>query len=235
MIRRPPRSTLFPYTTLFRSILRRREHPDRPGRSPPPIGRPIGNVRTGPHVVEWIGGGQGRPRPRNRVRMAFRCSSCLISLAFKISSILSGVNSRNSASSIAPRRSSSPASSQTPLQSRHTSTRTSPASSPSMRPPQLGQTSGLSESKPRYFVSSLFRLELPVRVRISFLSRKIPLHVGQTSTSTVRRCERRDSLRRGDQSFGHSRASRIFFGATDRVRQARAEETFALQKGYRSG
>src|SRR5258708_15032530 len=27
MIRRPPRSTLFPYTTLFRSILERRERP----------------------------------------------------------------------------------------------------------------------------------------------------------------------------------------------------------------
>src|SRR3712207_8630691 len=29
MIRRPPRSTLFPYTTLFRSHLR---HPEHPGR-----------------------------------------------------------------------------------------------------------------------------------------------------------------------------------------------------------
>src|SRR5258705_6011803 len=28
MIRRPPRSTLFPYTTLFRSLLRRQEHVD---------------------------------------------------------------------------------------------------------------------------------------------------------------------------------------------------------------
>src|SRR2546422_11340016 len=26
MIRRPPRSTLFPYTTLFRSLVRRRQH-----------------------------------------------------------------------------------------------------------------------------------------------------------------------------------------------------------------
>src|SRR3712207_7561284 len=32
MIRRPPRSTLFPYTTLFRSDL---EAPERPGRLPP--------------------------------------------------------------------------------------------------------------------------------------------------------------------------------------------------------
>src|SRR5258708_21304699 len=34
MIRRPPRSTLFPYTTLFRSRRRRRPRPHR-GRSPP--------------------------------------------------------------------------------------------------------------------------------------------------------------------------------------------------------
>src|SRR5437868_9799734 len=30
MIRRPPRSTLFPYTTLFRSPVRYRRAPDRP-------------------------------------------------------------------------------------------------------------------------------------------------------------------------------------------------------------
>src|SRR5438105_10262250 len=30
MIRRPPRSTLFPYTTLFRSELRLGVHPERP-------------------------------------------------------------------------------------------------------------------------------------------------------------------------------------------------------------
>src|SRR2546426_8778902 len=43
MIRRPPRSTLFPYTTLFRSRCRRRPgppggHPLR-ARRPPPSGR----------------------------------------------------------------------------------------------------------------------------------------------------------------------------------------------------
>src|SRR2546422_4872450 len=31
MIRRPPRSTLFPYTTLFRSVLRSRRRPDAHG------------------------------------------------------------------------------------------------------------------------------------------------------------------------------------------------------------
>src|SRR2546422_3089171 len=38
MIRRPPRSTLFPYTTLFRSLLAaaRAQHGERPGRVPAP-------------------------------------------------------------------------------------------------------------------------------------------------------------------------------------------------------
>src|SRR2546427_4142892 len=34
MIRRPPRSTLFPYTTLFRSPLALRGRPGRPGEGP---------------------------------------------------------------------------------------------------------------------------------------------------------------------------------------------------------
>src|SRR3712207_7097441 len=33
MIRRPPRSTLFPYTTLFRSLARVRMHAQQPGRA----------------------------------------------------------------------------------------------------------------------------------------------------------------------------------------------------------
>src|SRR5438270_7481402 len=35
MIRRPPRSTLFPYTTLFRSLDRERQRDRRPGRRRP--------------------------------------------------------------------------------------------------------------------------------------------------------------------------------------------------------
>src|SRR2546421_8527571 len=34
MIRRPPRSTLFPYTTLFRSVSAEARHPDRPVTRP---------------------------------------------------------------------------------------------------------------------------------------------------------------------------------------------------------
>src|SRR2546430_8344944 len=44
MIRRPPRSTLFPYTTLFRS-LRRLLHDRPPGRAPPvPVRRLLPEV-----------------------------------------------------------------------------------------------------------------------------------------------------------------------------------------------
>src|SRR5438067_10364085 len=42
MIRRPPRSTLFPYTTLFRSRRRRVDHDDRgPAGSCPDIGAEV--------------------------------------------------------------------------------------------------------------------------------------------------------------------------------------------------
>src|SRR5690349_23227758 len=50
MIRPPPRSTLFPYTTLFRSPLRRGGRPGRPGTR----GRPLARA--------------DRPRPRRRDR-----------------------------------------------------------------------------------------------------------------------------------------------------------------------
>src|SRR3712207_8436561 len=40
MIRRPPRSTLFPYTTLFRSWRRRRPSRDQGGRHEHHVGRP---------------------------------------------------------------------------------------------------------------------------------------------------------------------------------------------------
>src|SRR5256886_11563234 len=43
MIRRPPRSTLFPYTTLFRSLPRRLDE-ERP-RHPRPTVEPVANVR----------------------------------------------------------------------------------------------------------------------------------------------------------------------------------------------
>src|SRR2546422_3693727 len=79
MIRRPPRSTLFPYTTLFRSLAamvappphsggpaRRLHAHDRAvaGTGPPPArpGRPVRAAqRPGPRVHRRIGPDQRRP------------------------------------------------------------------------------------------------------------------------------------------------------------------------------
>src|SRR5256884_9480422 len=66
MIRRPPRSTLFPYTTLFRSIgldAGEREiegpgmpeaagTPARPGLADSAAGKEFGTARTAPHSTE---------------------------------------------------------------------------------------------------------------------------------------------------------------------------------------
>src|SRR2546430_8599986 len=57
MIRRPPRSTLFPYTTLFRSGIDRVRLPDRPLRGlAVPVGDPgralLGHRRSEEHTSE---------------------------------------------------------------------------------------------------------------------------------------------------------------------------------------
>src|SRR3712207_7102897 len=64
MIRRPPRSTLFPYTTLFRSASRAGPRADRPAADEPPASgaaprgsgaRPLGprgDVRSEEHTSE---------------------------------------------------------------------------------------------------------------------------------------------------------------------------------------
>src|SRR2546430_6113836 len=49
MIRRPPRSTLFPYTTLFRSRCTR--HQPRTRHARPETGGPRGWIRGTPHTV----------------------------------------------------------------------------------------------------------------------------------------------------------------------------------------
>src|SRR2546430_8663407 len=55
MIRRPPRSTLFPYTTLFRSACRSRGRGARPARVDPP--------GADAQAVEGAPGSEGRARP----------------------------------------------------------------------------------------------------------------------------------------------------------------------------
>src|SRR5438132_1753122 len=54
MIRRPPRSTLFPYTTLFRSVGSRRDRRELPEEWAPraEAGRPGGGTRSEEHTSE---------------------------------------------------------------------------------------------------------------------------------------------------------------------------------------
>src|SRR2546430_11763821 len=65
MIRRPPKSPLFPYTTLFRSVRRarlghpQRRPPDRHGRR----GRPAGRVPRNPNRQPGPARGRGAGRP----------------------------------------------------------------------------------------------------------------------------------------------------------------------------
>src|SRR3712207_7319509 len=71
MIRRPPRSTLFPYTTLFRSDGQRLERVSgldtcaaHPVVALERGQRPVGGSPSG-HRVPWVTGRAGRRRPRS--------------------------------------------------------------------------------------------------------------------------------------------------------------------------
>src|SRR2546429_5967683 len=70
MIRRPPRSTLFPYTTLFRSVQSAALHPHLP--TTPPATRTKGQEREVPPLVEGAcNPGEENPyrgQPRNQDR-----------------------------------------------------------------------------------------------------------------------------------------------------------------------
>src|SRR3712207_8483596 len=93
MIRRPPRSTLFPYTTLFRSVRR-----GGPGRAAPVGARQEGAARrTDParlrrpnladqrpvHLAVWaaLGTAARRDRPRDRKSTRLNSSHANISYA----------------------------------------------------------------------------------------------------------------------------------------------------------
>src|SRR2546426_4054997 len=69
MIRRPPRSTLFPYTTLFRSHRatrrRTRGRPRPPAAAPRPTGRP----RSADHVRTGSAGKGSTARDRKSTRL----------------------------------------------------------------------------------------------------------------------------------------------------------------------
>src|SRR3989442_9679709 len=82
MIRRPPRSTLFPYTTLFRSVRDgtpgRHRHPEE--AAPPSRERvdPVGEARTGTLL------GTAEPRPFRRDRKSTRLNSSHVRISYAV-------------------------------------------------------------------------------------------------------------------------------------------------------
>src|SRR2546430_12403986 len=98
MIRRPPRSTLFPYTTLFRSVHRRRRlvgvlrRPAGEHQHPPPRGA---DVRAVPMVRGVGGGAGGRDRKSTRLNSSHsQISYAVFCLKKKIWSITSTARAR---------------------------------------------------------------------------------------------------------------------------------------------
>src|SRR3712207_7878229 len=90
MIRRPPRSTLFPYTTLFRSV-RRGAGGGREARSPG--GRPPGRRALGPGFAlparregdaEKMGGRSGEDTAELHSRPYFGCPLLLLKKKHRI-------------------------------------------------------------------------------------------------------------------------------------------------------
>src|SRR5256885_6340034 len=80
MIRRPPRSTLFPYTTLFRSHFHREAEAHALGRYPPPPGPTRGRARRRPGA-----GAGGRPRAgRGRDRKSTRLNSSHLVISYAV-------------------------------------------------------------------------------------------------------------------------------------------------------
>src|SRR3712207_8875889 len=90
MIRRPPRSTLFPYTTLFRSAARRRLHEDRLAGSGGALSHGEAEDQDGRHGGRDRGQGprQERPRPargpEERDRKSTRLNSSHANISYAV-------------------------------------------------------------------------------------------------------------------------------------------------------
>src|SRR3712207_7013003 len=101
MIRRPPRSTLFPYTTLFRSNQHRPEFlPLPPRRLPghhldPVFGRE--HLPAGRHVAHGHPG-SGRPRPAPRDRKSTRLNSSHANISYAVFCLKKKINALSASS-----------------------------------------------------------------------------------------------------------------------------------------
>src|SRR3989449_3597161 len=76
MIRRPPRSTLFPYTTLFRSLIKKfsqkRGKPNEPFRVDERESRRFGLTETGKVVVQQIRSEEHTSELQSRLHLVCR-------------------------------------------------------------------------------------------------------------------------------------------------------------------
>src|SRR3712207_7392277 len=79
MIRRPPRSTLFPYTTLFRSELVEHHRPDVV-----PVAGVAGARVAQPHDEERSLGGRGRHRGAGGDRKSTRLNSSHANISYAV-------------------------------------------------------------------------------------------------------------------------------------------------------
>src|SRR3712207_8931515 len=82
MIRRPPRSTLFPYTTLFRSQLHRAAGERRPGQDQPGVLQPGGAVRR--RHPEQLRDPHLRPERVDRDRKSTRLNSSHANISYAV-------------------------------------------------------------------------------------------------------------------------------------------------------
>src|SRR3712207_8274483 len=92
MIRRPPRSTLFPYTTLFRSLGEPRVGRRRGAKVPLEVGYHLADVLVGQaldrpleHGLAWHGRGPGPGlHPTNRDRKSTRLNSSHANISYAV-------------------------------------------------------------------------------------------------------------------------------------------------------
>src|SRR3712207_7775369 len=95
MIRRPPRSTLFPYTTLFRSPRRDDHEVPADGRERPPRG-----TRRGADLAQGLpqadrGGDGAHERPQGVDRKSTRLNSSHANISYAVFCLKKKTNKKN--------------------------------------------------------------------------------------------------------------------------------------------